>query len=450
MKKGVLKIISAVVALCAALPCAVFPVFANSGKYYEQGVTGSGTIVRNEQSVLAVESEKLTFNIPDFPEYGISMPDYKASVTAEYNFVNTSDSTVTTSMAFPIGVNPKFYGDSREPEIKVNGEAVTVQTRHTMGYYRNFADSVKDIYDDYYSDDFYTPDMAVTHYKMTIEMPSSGYRLIGNVTCGDGARFITWLGTNEEIDKYLDKGTNVLDFYVVGDTADFNCDWHFEKWKKHLFSSGEYVYTSATFTMSETVETTTLKDLILSYRPQESAVSEMDWYNGYVSGFGKRKYVSECDLASHGDSNFLAWYTYDVEVEPNGRFTNTVTAPLLPSVDYAYSPAVYDYEYFLSPAESWQSFGKLEIVINTDYYFIAQSLAFEECEGGYVAEFDSLPEDELTFSLCSVADPSKSRVGVNLTGFTIFVLVLFSIVALELICAVIVAIVYLVKSRKKK
>ncbi len=448
MKKGLLKIISAVLALCAAVPCAVTPVFANSGHRYEYGVSGAGIVTPNESSVLAVESEKLTFNIPDFPKYGSSLSDYQSTVTAEYHFVNTSESTVVTSMAFPLGVNPKYYGDSREPEIKVNGEAVTVLTRHTSGNYRYFADSVKGIYDDYYSDDFYTPDMTVTHYKMTIEIPSEWYMLIGDVKCGDGARFITWLGTENEIDKYLDKGTNVLDFYVVGDTADFNCDWHFEKYKRRLFSGGKYVKTDATFPMRETIETTTLKDLILSYRPQESAVSEMDWYNGYVSGFGKRKYISECDLASHGDSNFLAWYTYDVEVEPNGRFTNTVTAPLLPRLDRGYSPAVYGYEYYLSPAESWQSFGKLEIEINTEYYLTASSKSLKNIGGGYVAEFESLPQGELKFSLCSKPEPKYTADKLSVTGF-IVLLVILLILLVVFLGPVIFAIVYLIKSSAK-
>lgn len=451
MKNRFIKIISAVAALIVALPCAVSPVFANSGHRYEYGVSGSGILTPHENSVLAVESEKLTFNIPDFPKYGNSLSGYKSTVTAEYEFVNTSDSAVVTSMAFPIGVNPNYYRDVREPEIKVDGTAVAVQTRYTLGGYRNFADSVKHIYDDYYSDDFYTPDMEVTHYELTIEMPASGYKLIGNVDCGDGARFITWLGTEDEIDKYLDKGKNVLDVYVVGDTADFNCVWEFKKWRKHMFSGGEYVPTDRTFPVKEKIETTTLKELILSYRSKDSVVSEMDWYNGFVSDFGnRRKYISECDLATCNDYYFLAWYTYDVQVEPNGRFTNTVTVPLLPSENGNYSPTVYDYEYYLSPAQSWQSFGTLEIQINTDYYMTSQSVSLIEREGGYSVKLEKLPEGELEFSLCSEAVPTKQHVGVDLTGFVVFVLVLISIVALIFISAVIIAIVYLIKSKKKK
>ncbi|MDE6691453.1 MAG: hypothetical protein K2K04_05720, partial [Clostridia bacterium] len=449
MKKGLRKIICAVVALCAALPCAISPVFANSGHRYEYGVSGAGVLTPNENSVLAVESEKLTFNIPDFPRYGNSLSNYKSTVTAEYEFVNTGDSAVVTSMAFPIGVNPNYYGDLREPEIKVDGAAVEVQTRHTMGSYRYFADSVKYIYDDYYSDDFYTPDMEVTHYELTVEVPSSGYFLKGNVECGDGARFITWLGTEDEIDKYLDKGTNVLDFYVVGDTENFNCVWEFKKWQKHMFSGGEYVQTDRTFPIREVVESTTLKELILSYRSKDSVVSEMDWYNAFVSGYGNRKYISECDLATHTDYYFLAWYTYDVQVEPNGRFTNTVTVPLLPSVNDDFRPAVYNYEYYLSPAQSWQSFGTLEIEINTDYYLTAHSVPFKEKKGGYSVRLEKLPEGELEFALCSEAVPRYAGDSLSAEGFTVLLVILI-IAEIATLAPVIIAIVYLIKSRKKR
>ena len=450
MKKRIIKIISAVLALCAALSCAVSPVFAFTPAHrYEYGVSGADILTPDEDSVLAVESEKLTFNVPDFPKYGSSLSDYQSTVTAEYNFVNTSDSTVNTLMALPIGVSWNHYKDLSEPEIKVDGVSVTLQTRHTMGNYRYYADSVKYICDDYYSDGFYTPDMEVTRYRLTVETSSSGYRLIGDVDCGDGARFITWLGTDERIVKYLDKGKNNLDVYVVGDTADFNCVWRFEKWEKHLFSGGDYVHSDVTFPIRESVETTTLKELIVSYRPQDSAVSEMDWYNGYVSWFGKQKEISECELASHGDSQFLAWYTYEVQVEPNGRFTSTVTAPLLPSVDSDYSPAVYNYEYYLSPAASWQSFGTLEIEIKTDYYLTSHSLSFKESDGGYSVKLDRRTKTELEFSLCTEYDPKYTGDRLSVGGFTILLVVLI-IGEIVTLGPVIFAIVYLVKSRKKK
>lgn len=450
MKKGVFKIIAAVAALCAAIPCAVSPVFANSGHRYEFGVSGAGIVTPNGQSVLAVKSEKLTFNISDFPDYS-NLSGYQSTVTAEYSFVNTSDSAVTTSMAFPIGFNSYHYDEVRGPDIKVNGEKVDVQTRHTFGQYENFRDSVKYLLDDYYADGFYTPDKKVTHYKINVDTGSSdGYRLVGSVECGDGARFVTWLGTEDSITKYLDGGNNEFDVYVIGDTADFDCTWKFEKFRRHLFSGGDYVSSDRTFPISETVEETTLKDFVLSYRDSDSAVSEKDWYNAFVSDFGAGKYISECNLATRNDYNFLTWYVYEVQAEPNGTFTNTVTAPLLPSISDGYSPAVYDYEYYLSPAASWKSFGTLDIVINTDYYLTAYSTEFTAKEGGYAASFAGLPKGELTFSLCSVENPSYSDPRGHATPLVI-VLGIIAVIAFFIpLAGAIVGIVYLVKNRKKK
>ena len=150
-----------------------------------------------------------------------------------------------------------------------------------------------------------------------------------------------------------------------------------------------------------------------------------------------------------GDENFLIWYTYDVEVAPNGSIVNSVTAPIFPSIDYAYDPLVYEYKYFLSPAAGWQSFGKLEIVINTEYYVTGTSVSFDKTEGGYVATLDGLPSKELSFSMCTEQDPRYKRDSFAVAFFTIVLVVLF---AVEIVClgSVIFAVVYLVKSRKRK
>lgn len=451
LKKHIKALIAAAVACVCAVPCAASPVFANSGVRYEYGVTGADVLMRNEESVLAVESEKLTFNIVDFPDY-YDFSNYQSTVTADYKFVNTSDNTVITSMAFPIGVDPQVYGDVRKPEIKVNGDRVNVQTRHTYGNSYDLAESAKYILDDFYTDDFYTPEMPVTHYSVTVEEVYSDefYRVVGQINCGDGARFVVWNGTEESVVQYLDGGTNKFDIYVVGDAADFNCTWKFEKYQRYFFSGGDYVPTNVTFPISQTAEQTTLKEWLLSYRENDSTVSETDWYNGGVVTMGANKYTPLSRINNMSDRSFRAWYVYDVQVDPHGSFTNTVTAPLIPSIYYSYDPYVYEYEYYLSPAASWQSFGSLEVVVNTDMFMSNQSLPLEKCEGGYRATFDTLPEGELEFRLCASENPSHHRPGVvlfkiNKTSFSIA-----AVIAAILLAGFVTGIVYLVVARKKK
>ncbi len=449
MKKGLRKIICAVVALCAALPCAVSPVFANSGHRYEYGITGSGAVIRNEESVLAVEHEKLTFDIHSFPDYP-DISGYDSTVTAEYTFVNTSENTVTTSMAFPIESDPYCSGDALPPVITLNGEEIEVETRHTYGGYYYFEEGVKDIYDGFYEDDFYKPDTMVTEYIVKVGTRRNDLiNLTGRVTCGDGARFMAGGGNSEKsIWFHVNDYHNTATFYVFGDPDDFACEWSCEEYKEHLFKPDEYVPCDRTVTVTKTRETT-LKEFALEYREADCAVSEVDWYNAIVTRFyfGKDAGYDNRDL---NVNNFTKWYLYDITLSAGESVVNTVTAPIFPRWKDSYSPDVYIYRYYLSPAQSWQSFGTLEIEINTDYYEVfTSSVDFTEREGGYVAELDGLPESELTFTLCSAPDPKTELGSVGVTLLVIVLVILF-IALIFTLGPVIFAIVYLIKSRKKK
>lgn len=455
MKKTLHKIVSAVVALFAAVPCAVSPAFANSGPMYEEGVTASGAIVRGEKSALAVESEKLTFNISDFPDAEFPQ-NYRSTVTAEYKFVNTTENTVKTSMAFPLGNLPPYFEHSWSnlslaPTVTVNGSEVEAQVRYPYGSYESFSESVKNISDEWYSDGFYRPDLPVTEFAVSMDVQDYGYAYaVGEFKCD--ASKTRLIGDSLNIDKirnvlrvgYEPAGSEY--FYVLGDASVFECVWHAE-----VLSNGKYKSVDLPLTVNRLGETT-LKEFVLSRRNDDSVVGELDFYNGAVRNFNTGSEFASYKK-NYYDSEFLTWYTYDVEVAPNGRVTNSVTAPIFPKIDYRYTPAAYAYNYYLSPAAEWQSFGKLEVAVNTEYNLTSQSysLNFNKVDGGYTAELDSLPSEELSFSLCSEANPSFWVSSHKETDFNFEMVPVVIFIILEVIFfgAVIFAIVYLVKSKRK-
>lgn len=470
MKKFKLRFLAAAVALVAALPCAVSPAFANSGKRSEFGVTGTGVIVKNEQSALAVESEKLTFDIVDYPEYP-NVDGYKSTVTAEYTFVNTSDIKVVTSMAFPIGTDPSCYGDVADPQIKVNGDIVPVVTRHTFGSYssyNDFSQRITYLSDELYEDDFYKPDMTVTRFTVDVDTTKDkDYRCVGKYSCDpsrariigsayDG-EIIEWANGKEATKENVDNRS----FYIVGDASAFSCDWHTEKYVPsfrinscYSYTSGSYKKTNVGVTVSETGKTT-LKELVLTSRKADSVVSETDWYNGLMNAFFQN--VKDARAAQYSDlrqndERFTAWYTYDVEVEPGGKVVNSVTAPILPSLRYGYDPYRYDYEYYLSPAKSWKSFGTLEVNVNTDYFMVEAPEGFEKCEGGYKATFNSLPDGELKFNLCSVEEPKYvgyHKGGISWATLVVIFIILGCFFGVSAVIALIVVIISVIRSHKK-
>lgn len=463
-------------------------------------MTGSGVLSRNENSVLAVGSEKLTFNIKDFPQFdGDGLKDYKSTVTADYNFINTSDKTVRTSMAFPAGNVPDYFynyetdtADVTEliaPLITVDGRQVETKIRYTYGNYNNYADfaeGVAKISDEWHEDDFYKPDMPVTAYAVKADRGKySDIKVSGKVSCDKSkARYSCGNGSDNEMNFYFYRtGTSYEElvnggqyvFYVIGDKSGFSVEWtvYEEIYREGNFFTGSSTELREVDIPVEVTELTykdgtplvaTLKDLILSKRQAGSMISDLDYYNAmsaYLIGGDDINSAYACDFRhlSSSDGAFCMWYTYDVEVEPHGSFKNVVTAPLFPTVNYNYSPNVYEYEYYLSPARGWADFGNLQIDINSEAYFIGNSLpAFDSGNGGwsssegqYHAAFSTLPEGELRFSLCSVADPSYDPPGHGTPAVIMFVIlgiVLLLAVAAP-VAGVIMAIVYLVHNRKK-
>ncbi|MDE7087773.1 MAG: hypothetical protein K2O67_06240 [Clostridia bacterium] len=473
-------IAAAVAALIAVLPCAAMPVFAHPVPAYEYGITGSGVFTRDENSVLAVESEKLIFDIKDFPEnsYATST-EYKSTITAEYKFVNTSNQTVHTSMAFPVGntrryVNEPIYNFT--PVITVDGEQIEAQTRHTYGGYaqcRDYAEGVAEILDGWYEDDFYKPDTPVTAYNVKID--TSGYddtlRVRGKVHYSDNMRYLApgYYDGNIELFYYQNDTVVEQTIYVFGDSSDFYVEWQVEQqhFNRHIGPWYTKIDLPVEVTQVKNSDgtplNTTLKELILSERQEGSVVSEQDYYNAIAINF-----LDNSDGSSRrsfvGDDQFCLWYTYDVEVEPNGSFVNSVTAPVYPTVLYGYDPYVYDYEYYLSPAKGWADFGKLEIEIKSDAYVISGALleGAEYSDGSYKVTLDGLPDGELSFRLCSVEEPGPSRgsamvamlIAVIMRLFTgvfgVLVIPIVCVLLLILIVGITLLIVFLVRRKKKK
>ena len=190
---------------------------------------------------------------------------------------------------------------------------------------------------------------------------------------------------------------------------------------------------------------TTLKGLILSERPEDSVISEVDYYNAVARSLYDDKYAGYLTRLEFDADEALVWYTYDVEVAPNGSIINKITAPIFPTTYYHYDPYVYEYEYYLSPAAKWASFGKLEVQINSDYYMVNPPKGFTKCEGGYRAEFSSLPKGELTFKMSTVEKPNRHH---HTRGIGIAFLVILCFTCIVVPLAVFMP--FIVKAIKKR
>lgn len=399
-------------------PVRVLSAEANSGAPWEEGVTADGIYSVHEDSVLEVQSEVLTFDISSLPSDIVEGKSYDARVTAEYTFYNPTDEYVTTAMAFPFGIRP-YYAEELDvaqisDPIKIDGKTADYQIRHTYGKYGEFERDVHGILPDYIEDDFYSPELPVTVYTVSVKydnqynanynpdlrldslsLPADRTRIVCPGLRGEGEDLYYWWPVAEQ---------DTVTIYVLGeDFAVGELDWYVS------YGMREYGNAVIPSDIEFSSKKSTLGDIIFSEYDEAYGINRIDWYNAVVGQLADD--VNAGDSLTADEYNFNAWYVYETTVAPRSSFTNSVTAPLFPTIHFNYEPRIYEFIYYLSPAAGWADFGEMTIVVNTPYYiqgsFSSDNVTFESAQGGYFASSDGLPEGELAFALCPVETPER-------------------------------------------
>ena len=419
-------------ALCILLALAP-AVSANSGPTYWEGTTASGMIVTGESCPIEVAAERLTFDLSEFPEdYYREAEDfaaYSGSVTAEYTFHNPTDADVTVGLLFPFGVAPDYAPNgnvaTEQYAVTADGAPVEAVLRHSMVWGSEFSmtEDAARLSSDYLDQGFYHPDTPVTILTFRPEGVELGER--------DYLRAQVRLDTDPEQTKYILDPANsfrtgegyvmagsalgagdVATLYVIGQVPEEGLSWVLERNQEAIPGTMECVQT----------ERTTLLEYLLSSRPAGSVVSDVDWYNGAVELLER----TECGhgyIDSTGNMEFMNWFQYELTIPAGGTVVNTVTAPMYPDIHLGWEPAIYNYEYLLSPAGGWADFGTLDIELRTPFYMTACSLeGFEETDEGYALHLDGLPEQELSFTLCTRENPAKPGTTAKTTGIVFLAL----------------------------
>lgn len=467
--------------------------YANSAQRHWQGVDSAGAVFVGEECPIEVVEEILTFDISEFPSnYYFEAEDYVAysgRVTAQYTFHNPTDLTVSATLAFPFGNQPSYMMvrdrdtgaylsdlDLGKYGVTVNGEQIEKRVRHTLDYSYDFelSRSLSMLSDGYLSDGFYSPDMTVTKYCYIVggankegKVDEEKYRAACAAFDWDGGDGKTRLcfpnqrgwHVQDDGDARLSGSAsngNVFIIYAIGEPLSEPLRW--KCYEDGGVQDGEEI--DGVVGLLDT-ETLTLRELLLETWSEDTGVTETDWYNAALSSFGEGKgidpkynYVSGIFSLSTESfiANLMRWYEYEIEIAPRETIVNTVTAPIYPAIDSSYNPAVYSYTYLLSPASTWADFGRLEILINTPFYIIENSVeGFEKCDTGYTLVRDGLPEGELKFSLCSIEEPEMIRTAWDALPFIIIAgFILAALVVIALTVGAVTLIVLCVKSVRRR
>ena len=419
---------------------------ANSAPTWWSGVDTSGTISFNAHCPITVESELLTFNIPDFPKSSGKNDGYNANVTAQYTFYNPTNHTVTARLAFPFGKAPHYNsgGGMNKYDITVNGSAVEKTVRHTFSNNKfNLETDLPLIVDEYKSDSFFHPDLPVTKYTVEILDYDESYK---NASIGfdfsffENNRVIMSFNSDKPIAYGHRLGVYIgsqkyITFYILGE----NVQPKYRFYQDGGCKTGEEISGEAKIASTEEM---TFEELVFEAYDEDSAVLKVDWYNAVIDNI---KHSSGTLKTSEFNVNgmLMRWYEYEITLAPGERIVNTVTAPLYPDIDEKYKPEKYIYTYLLSPAKRWADFGTLDIVINTPFYML-HNTEFEKTDFGYELSLNGLPDKELEFTLSYKENPRES------VSIWDFVYALIYGIPICIFAAMVIALIWgIVKARRK-
>ena len=416
---------------------------ANSAQRYWEGTAATGAMIMDETCPIEVAHEKLVFDLKEFPSNYYASTEsflaYTGKVSAEYTFYNPEDYAVKATLAFPFGKIP-YYGATYNPEtgennysidaekydITVDGVPVEKEIRYTLaGYFDDFdiESDLPQIKDAYAEDEFYSPLLTVTRYSYEVtgldaENNRSAYASF--TYKGDYTKNRLWLRYNNgakvqkngiSLGRLADNNGRTFEVYVFGEPLTDELEWTiYENVSQKTVIEGDVIL------RSDKIDTMTFEEFVYtSYfgeYQRENGISQFDWYNAVVYSLNEcldKEYGYIQYAGMNTQTQFMRWYQYEIEIPAKSKIINEVTAPIYPSINTKYQPAIFGYTYLLSPAKTWKQFGNLDIEIHTPYYLVNDTLGFTKTDYGYSLSFVGLPDGELEFTLSTSQNPTRQK-----------------------------------------
>ena len=278
------------------------------------------------------------------------------------------------------------------------------------------------ISDGFIKDEFYSPELVVTKY--TYEIRGVDKELYKSATAGidilpfDGKRkyyleqsygFTTDDKRRVRVGITAENGKEV-ELYVIGEPTK-----EMPEWKFYESSSNESKEIKGEMQLKSTSKLT-FKEFALTSYDKGGQILESDWYNVIVRLFNQNTvsnasaiFMNVYDVEDISNS-LMRWYEYEITLNPGEKITNTIEAPMYPTIDAEYDPGVYRYNYLLSPASTWAKFGNLNVDINTPFFMTENNQSgFTKTKTGYNFKSGGLPEGELRFSISAAEKPERRR-----------------------------------------
>ena len=199
---------------------------------------------------------------------------------------------------------------------------------------------------------------------------------------------------------------NTFNMWVIGDKPPEDHIWFtvfgLDEEDGELYP-GEYI--SGCTLQREEIKTVTLREMVLSYRTEDSEVTEADHLKAVVEAIDyKWRYCKELideEMLKNPQKYCMRWYQLKVTVPAGESTFCEFTAPIYPTIEDDYTTDVYTYNYTLSREKKLNFFGGLTVSVTTPYE-ILEDTAFpklQKTDNGYSVKLEELPNGDISFSL---------------------------------------------------
>ena len=450
--------------------------YGNAGPTYWEGNPALEVLSVEENSPIVVEKEYLTFDFtrPELDKY----TDYNKAglVTASYEMSNPTDKEVSVQMAFPL-ISRITDLESKATKIMVDNEDIAYEIfiGDTVDGVLNRVD--EDKYNELDFDSILNSISNTAYIPQNFKLDDIGklYRFDIENTSDKGIHFVIDFNHDKEKTKIFSDGftsyhgneegaTEIgsyihweesLELFVLGQDIDFNIN---------VYSDVDKKETSENYLLQEESRSISVQDYLIDYF--ENYIENNDYYsdlpyqqllNLYLKNADEmfiqaNAYIWLSELTSFKHYDWFFVLLYQVKFSPSEIRDISVSYITKGTMDKKDTvEPLHTYEYLLNPASSWADFKDLniEIIPPQDSPFIIESsleLVRNE-EGSYIGRFESLPEEDLTFTLYEKEEVTFiDKIAASLDR-AFYILPIFIVPIIAIITIIII--VFLIKRYKK-
>jgi len=396
--------------------------YGNSGPVTWYQYPGISMITIDEDTPITVLKENLHFDFSEEKEDDFSLV---GEVSAQYRMKNTGDESAVSRMVFPF-IKNLWSREDDQIEVLLDGSPISYeiyygenvkQTSLDDGFQETveLQDILNSVTEEKYSPQNFDYDEEGILYRIHLETDQEEHiHVDASFTLSENDSRIFAKGNNSYgydndinefvIGTWLDQEMRYMDIFSLDE--DLKLDIRgYENGTTDAVEVTDFTYEIEEIEMDVVTyyhDFLVSDELIYSsvYIPEDKNI----YYEVLDQALERERLVTEDHISSLLASPRYVLIAYDVPFEAMEEKTVEVRYQTLGSMDRRETvEPTYTYEYFLHPAKFWKDFQDLTIKITPSEsypYVLESNLELKkEDDGTYIGTFETLPEEDLTFTL---------------------------------------------------